>query len=234
VTVLRFGSEAPWIEAALDELRRASDSALAAGRPSISLCLAGGATPKCVYRAMASMPLEGIAVDLWLGDERAVDPDDEASNGRMIEEAFSDCAWERAPRLHRWPIAIVHGRVDRSSLDEAGRGYAAELEAAMGPRPAFDLALLGLGADGHTMSLFPGSAALDEGSALAAVSTSPQPPIDRLTLTFAALRYARRVVFLAKGRDKAKAISLLEEGDPSIPASRLATPRALALYLELS
>jgi 6-phosphogluconolactonase len=231
VTIDRFDSEPEWIAAALGELGVAVESATALGRSSLSLCLAGGRTPEGAYRAMAALPLRGVAVDLWLGDERLVGAEDPGRNGRMVEGAFSSCAWDPLPRLHQWPFAEALP-AGAGAIAEA---YAAELSASLGPRPAFDLSLLGLGADGHTASLFPGSPLLDDapGSAfspLAAACASPVAPFDRLTLTLAALIPARRIVFLVRGRDKLDALRRLEEGDPGIPASRLAG-RARVLYL---
>jgi 6-phosphogluconolactonase len=231
VTVRRFSSEADWIAAALGEFRAAAAAALSEGKDSLSLCLAGGRSPEVVYRAMASESLSGLRVDLWLGDERAVPLGGEASNFGMIERSFSACAWEKPPRLHPWLLPPESGLSDPVLLDRAAREYAAALESALGPRPSFDLALLGLGADGHTMSLFPGSPALEAGEALAVAARAPVAPFDRLTLTLAALVGARRIAFLARGNDKAEAVALLESEDTSIPASRLAAERTVALYL---
>lgn len=227
-----FSSEGAWIEAAIGELRDSASLARSEGRAALSLCLAGGLTPEPVYRAMAALPLDGPAVELWLGDERIVPADDPARNGVMAARAFSACAWDPSPRLRLWPDAAT----EAAALSASDR-YEAELRASLGSRPCFDLAFLGLGADGHTASLFPGSALLlddphaDEAPRLSALARSPIAPFGRMTLTLDALRRARRRIFLVKGRDKLAALRRLADEDAGIPAARLAGPGALVLYL---
>ncbi|MGA2547948.1 MAG: 6-phosphogluconolactonase [Rectinemataceae bacterium] len=230
--VSTFSNAHSWIEAALDELRAAAKAAREEGRASLALCLAGGLTPEGVYRSMAALPLGGLAAELWLGDERVVPAGDAARNGVMAARAFTGCVWEPTPRLRLWPDAETEGEAPA-----AAARYEAELLAALGPEPTFDLALMGLGADGHTASLFPGSPLLKEASdstlrpRLTAVARSPVPPFARMTLTLGALRSARRRIFLVKGADKLPALRKLEAEDSSIPASLLAGPGSLVLYL---
>jgi 6-phosphogluconolactonase len=225
MVIRRLGSEAEWIGAAVAELGEAVGRALAEGRRALALCLAGGATPEPVYRAMAALPLRGFEVDLWLGDERAVPEDDPARNGLMVARAFADCEWQPAPRLRPWPPTG-----GGAGLAAAAREYAAELVDSLGPAPAFDLAILGLGADGHAASLFPGSAALSEGELLAVATRAPVAPLDRLTLTYRALGASRSILFLVRGPGKLEALGRLEAADPALPATRLAS-RALVLCL---
>jgi 6-phosphogluconolactonase len=227
----RFADAASWIGAAVGELREAARQARAAGRGRLDLCLAGGTTPEPVYRAMAALALQGLDAHLWLGDERAVPPADPARNGAMIERAFEACAWEPYPGIRLWPEAATE-----AEAEEAAAAYESELAAALGARPAFDLAMLGLGADGHTASLFPGrgegSAARSSPRGLAAVAVSPTQPALRMTLTFAALAPAARRVFVVRGPDKLGAVGRLAEEDPALPASALAGPGSIILYLE--
>ncbi len=228
MTVKTFRGEDAWIEAALAELLAAALSARAEGRDSLALVLAGGSTPEGPYRAMAAQGLAGLRVDLWLGDERVVPAADPARNLIMVERAFADCSWDFPPRLRAWPEAETEAQaISASAL------YEEELAASLGSAPAFDLALLGLGADGHTASVFPSRAGSeDEGAGrLVAVTRSPLPPPLRMTLTLGALRGARRRVFLVRGSDKLPALARLEAEDPAIPASALAGPGAIALYL---
>jgi 6-phosphogluconolactonase len=178
---------------------------------------------------MAAITLDGLAVHLWLGDERAVAPDDSARNGAMIGRAFAGCAWAPAPTLHLWPALVSHMALERAAAE-----YEAELSLSLGPRPAFDLALLGLGVDGHTASLFPLSPLLNDSfppSALASPARSPVPPFDRLTLTLSALSGARRIAFLVRGEEKRDAIARVARGDPAAPASRLAGEGRIVLSL---
>jgi 6-phosphogluconolactonase len=235
--VIEFSREAPWIEAALGEFRAAHSAAREEGRASLSLCLAGGLTPETVYRAMAALSLRGTLVELWLGDERAVGSGDAARNGGMVERAFAGCAWEPRPRIRLWPSTETE-----AEAEAACSAYAAELRSSLGAEPSFDLALLGLGADGHTASVFPGSpetaprlpgtrpAASEGEERIAYVSISPRPPFTRMTLSLALIRRARRRVFLVRGADKLPALRALEAEDPSIPASSLSGPGALALF----
>ena len=130
MVVRHFADESSWVAAALGEFRAAVEDARADGRSSLSLCLAGGSTPEVVYRAMAAMPLEDLAVDLWLGDERVVAPDDCARNGVMIGRAFADCAWTPAPVLHLWPALVpapANGPVSPAALEKAAAEYAGDL-----------------------------------------------------------------------------------------------------------
>jgi 6-phosphogluconolactonase len=234
-----FHDEAAWIEAAASELLAAFEAARRSGRGGLELCLAGGLTPESVYRALSELPLAGPRVGLWLGDERAVPPGDGRLNASMVERAFSGCAWEPEPLFHPWP-----GAETEEEAIAACSAYAVELGASLGARPVFDLAFLGLGADGHTASVFPRDASVASRASaadffedgriepgLTAVTRSPLPPHIRMTLELGLLRASRRRVFLVKGRDKLPALRSLEAEDPSIPASFLAGPEALVLYL---
>jgi 6-phosphogluconolactonase len=112
---------------------------------------------------------------------------------------------------------------------EAAQRYEEELHAFFGPDepPILDLILLGMGDNGHTASLFPGSPALDAPGLCAAVHDAPKPPPERITLTLRALRAARMVLFLVTGPEKATAVAgLLGPPHPDVPASLIAGPRA--------
>jgi 6-phosphogluconolactonase len=149
----------------------------------------------------------------------------------MVARAFEDCAWKPYPRIKDWPEASTE-----AEAEEAAAAYETELAAALGSPPAFDLAILGLGADGHTASLFPWRGAADAARSsprgLAAVTRSPLKPALRMTLTFEALAPAARRVFLARGHDKLGAVGRLADEDPALPASALAGPGSIILYLE--
>ena len=225
----KFSDEGEWIEAAVAELRGARDAAAAEGRRVLHLCLAGGTTPSPAYAAMAALPLRGMRAELWLGDERAVPSGRSERNDAMIERAFARCAWDPPARLRPWPL-------DPEGLEgaEAARLYEAEIRGELGEDPAFDLAILGLGADGHTASLFPGAlweARRGEGP-ITALAESPLEPRKRLTLTPRALLGSRRILFLVRGRDKLPALRALEAADPRAPASIFALESTTVLYLE--
>jgi 6-phosphogluconolactonase len=173
-----------------------------------NLSLAGGGTPRRTYELLAARDdIDWGVVDLWFGDERCVPPDDPESNYRMVAETLLPAA--SAARVHR-----IRGEDDP---DAAAVDYAAEIA---GVR--LDLALLGLGEDAHTASLFPGSPALAERDRLAVPVTAVKPPPRRITLTLPVFEAARSVVVLAVGEGKAAAVAAVNAGrDPQHPASLL-------------
>jgi 6-phosphogluconolactonase len=189
-------------EAALRVEAAAREAVVARGR--FVLVLAGGTTPRALYGILASpdrrsrIPWRDTIV--LFGDERCVPPDHPDSNYRMAMESL----------LHRVdiPANAIH-RIEGEDPEPARA--AARYEEALRrlfpgeAAPRFDVVLLGMGADGHTASLFPGSSALLETSRWVAVGKAPSPPVDRVTLTLPALRGARRVLFQIGGADKARA-----------------------------
>lgn len=174
----------------------------------LSVALAGGSTPRRAYELLAADPLrQEIAwgrVHVFFGDERCVPPTDPRSNERMAREVLLDRV--PIPREQIHPI-----RCGSDSRAEARR-YEALLLRWFGGSPRLDLALLGLGEDGHTASLKPGSAALGERERLVAAVPDRGEGFDRLTLTAPALNGAREVVFAVSGRSKAPALREVLEG----------------------
>ena len=118
---------------------------------------------------------------------------------------------------------------ERARLSAAA--YAVELATELGFSPAFDLLILGLGADGHTASLFPGNPALEESEGLATVSRSPLPPPIRMTLTYPAFAEARRTLFAVAGASKAEMVRRLATEDPALPASSAGGEDRAIVYL---
>jgi 6-phosphogluconolactonase len=189
-----------------DLLRTALARAIA-DRGLAWIALAGGRTPRAVYERLAAAGTPAIdwaRVHVAFGDERMVPPDHADSNYGMA----------RAALLARVPIPA--GQVHRvlgeaASSDAAARAYADALTRAFalapGTWPIFDLVLLGVGADGHTASLFPGTASLHERARLAVGVQAPAPPMDRVSLTYPVLNAARQVVLLTAGADKADAVA---------------------------
>jgi len=181
------------------------------------LVLAGGRTPQATYELLATELREEIdwrRVIFFFGDERCVGPDDPASNYRMAKETLFD------------PLKLQGGTVRRMagelSPDNAAADYDAEIKTAIAARrPAFDLTLLGMGAEGHTASLFPGSPALEEATRTVAHVTVPADPPERLTMTPVALSASRLIVFLVTGKEKAKALAKVFGGDEELPAARV-------------
>jgi 6-phosphogluconolactonase len=204
--------------AACDRLRSAISRARDA-RGAAHIALAGGETPRRTYEELAADIDEWTGVEVWFGDERAVGPDDPESNYRMAQETL--LTGGDGPEVHR-----VEGE---RGAEAAAAAYAALLEERLPKEngaPVLDLALQGLGPDGHTASLFPGNPAVEAEGVCVPVHDAPKPPPDRITLTVSVLRAARSIVFLATGSEKAGAASRLLAGpDPAVPASLLGGDR---------
>lgn len=200
----------------------------AARRGRFAVALAGGATPLGCYRRLAEPPhrdaIPWVRVHVFWGDERCVPPDDPRSNEGAARAALLD----RVPI----PAAQVHPIRCAGDPDGAARDYERVLAAFLAGRPArFDLTLLGLGADGHTASLFPASPALAERRRRAVAVPDRDPP--RVTLTPALLARSRRVVFLVAGAAKAAAVrdALAAGGPADLPARRVDRGAGRALWL---
>ena len=159
------------------------------------LALAGGTTPKRTYELLAGLPVAWERVHLWFGDERCVPPDHVDSNYAMVRAALLERVKIAASRVHRM-------RAEDPDRDAAAHDYERGLP------PALDLLLLGLGPDGHTASLFPGSVALRETARRVVPVVGPKPPPNRLTITPPVIAAARRVVVLATGAEKVGAVRL--------------------------
>lgn len=223
-----------------DELARAASREFAsAARSAVQnrgvfrVVLSGGSTPRALYRLLAAgFPSRGMPwrkTRFFFGDERCVPPEDPLSNYRMAKETLIT------------PLGISEAQVLRMAGEEHPRRAARIYEEALRREfplartaPRFDLVLLGLGADGHTASLFPGSRALLEKRRwVAAVRTEAGPPW-RLTLTLPVLNAARRIFFLVSGREKnaaAAAILKKKPGRRRFPASRIRPHRGSLLWL---
>lgn len=187
-----------------------------ASQKRCSLALAGGSTPRPVYERLAS-ELPGrdpwSRIDVFFGDERCVSPADPASNYRMAKEAMLD-------RVPIDPAQVHRMEGERPDQDEAARGYEALLP------ERFDLLVLGLGDDGHTASLFPGTPSLAETTRRVLAVKSPAPPVDRLTITPPVILGARLTIMLVAGDDKAAALARAIGGayDPDRTPGQLARP----------
>lgn len=197
----------------------ASSRASTATRGAFCVCLAGGSTPRRLYEKLAEEtrtaadPFPWERTHVFWGDERAVPPDHAESNYRMANEALVS----RVPI----PRANIHRiRGEEPDPHRAATIYEAEMSEAFavdrGEVPRFDLILLGLGADGHTASLFPRSPALESASLVSAVWVEHLSTY-RITLTPRVINHAARIVFLVSGADKAMALKSVLEGtlDPA-------------------
>lgn len=175
------------------------------------LALAGGSTPKRLYERLAEEPLRWSEMDLFLTDERCVPATHPDSNLRVVEETLLS-KLDRRPRVHPFPGQSC----DADTADRAIRG-------ALGGR-SLDVAVLGLGADGHTASLFPGDPALAARDRTVVRVEGPDHP--RLTLTAPVLSSARLAVFLVVGEEKREAVGQLLRG-ADVPAARVAAGRVV-------
>ncbi len=182
------------------------------GEALVSLALSGGSTPGPVYERLARAPgVPWSRVGIYFADERAVPPDDARSNYRLVRESLLDLLSEPAGAVHRMEAELP-------DLEEAAARYERLL-----PDP-IDALVLGVGEDGHTASLFPGSTHLKEGPRRIAVARSPLTPRRRMTITPRVIRTAGRVFVLVRGAAKAKVVALALSGpaDPNACPARLA------------
>lgn len=198
----------------------ADKAAQSTGR--FALCLSGGSTPKALYSLLAAEPFRSMIpwarVHIFFGDERFVPTDHPDSNYRMANEALLSHVPIPAPQIHPFPT--------EGTPEDAAARYAKTLQEFYGAaeldpaRPLFNITLLGLGEDGHTASLFPGVAALQERRAWTAaiIGAKPEP---RLTLTYPVLDSAATVAFLAAGAGKREMLSRVLKGDAALPAAHV-------------
>lgn len=175
----------------------------------ISMGLAGGSTPQATYRALRGRATAWDRVDAWLSDERWVPPDHPRSNGKMATETLMDHV---EGRLHRPPWSEL-----LEPSDAAAHYEAMVRSVTPGGRP--DLILLGMGDDGHTASLFPGTTALEETERWIVANHVPQLGEDRLTATYRLLWAAKTVLLMVIGEAKAEA--LRDSFDGWTPAGRV-------------
>ncbi|HEU4656651.1 MAG TPA: 6-phosphogluconolactonase [Capillimicrobium sp.] len=183
------------------------------------LALAGGTTPERCHELLAPLVRDWRHVHLWLSDERAVPPDDDESNFKMIRRSLLD-------RIDI-PEGNVHRVLGELGADAAADAYEHEIHEHVvgGPDgvPLFDVVMCGMGPDGHTCSLFPGHPALEIADRIVApVHDSPKPPPDRVTFTLPLLHAATRLLLLVAGEGKRDALDRVRAGaDPETPASLL-------------
>ena len=202
-----------------------------------NVALAGGSTPEMLYGLLATLPfrsdIDWKQVHFFFGDERAVPPDHADSNYRMAHAALFAPLETPAANIHR-----MQGEMP--DQDAAAREYEAELRAHFGisdahALPGFDLILLGMGPDGHTASLFPHKAALQEKTRLV-VASEPglKPFVPRLTLTYPVLDQAANVLFLVAGADKAATLHRVLTGPPdpeALPSQAVAPTDGSLVWL---
>lgn len=175
---------------------------------TVSIALSGGTSPQTIYQKLAkNRKIDWSKIELFMVDERYVSPDDARSNFKMIEELLL---------RHLPPVKGFFAFNTHLPLEEAADQYDDLLEKRQGK--CFDLVILGMGTDGHTASLFPGTEALNEKIKLATISHSPDG-LARLTLTFPALFSAEKIIFLIQGIEKKELVKQLAQ-DPQKVADK--------------
>jgi 6-phosphogluconolactonase len=203
--------------AAAEFARLASDAVRKSGR--FTVALSGGSTPKSLYQSLASGAFPTLPWDktyFFFGDERHVPPDHPDSNYRMANETMLSKVPVPTANVFRISAEMKDADAAASSYEQTLRDFFR-----LGPTnfPRFDLVMLGLGPDGHTASLFPGSPALSENRKLVVANWVEKFKTHRLTFTFPVLNNAACVMFLAGGADKASILrEVLENPQADLPS----------------
>jgi 6-phosphogluconolactonase len=196
-----------------------------------TVALSGGRTPIDFYQHLVACPhpLPWDRTHIFFADERFVPPDNKASNYRMINEHL----------LSRIPIPKnnIHPIMTEGvSLEESANNYEADIRTFFkiggNDIPIFDLIMLGLGEDGHTASLFPGTAALQETKRLAIPVIADASPPERITLSLRVINNAKNICFLVTGEDKAFALKeIIKNKDSTLPAALVKPTQGTVLFL---
>lgn len=220
--ILVFDDAGGVARAAADRFVEVAQAAIAE-RGRFSVALAGGSTPRRTYELLATSEyrtrISWGSVHIFFGDERCVPPTDAESNYRMAREAMIE--------LLPIPSQNIHRMAGEGDPAEGARLYEQELRtyfdgAAAWPR--FDLVLLGMGEDGHTASLFPGTPALAERQAWVVANRVEKLSLFRITLTAPAINHAAHILFMVTGAGKAERLSEVIHGprDPQrLPAQMI-------------
>lgn len=198
------------------------------------LALSGGRTPEQLYHRLATVSTgsEWTSTDFFFSDERCVPPEHSESNFHLAEQALFRPLNIPQPHIHRM-------RGEHPDPDTAAREYEDVLQAvtntARGGWPHLDLVLLGVGNDGHTASLFPGTDALHERRRWVTVGHAPSDPPRRLTLTLGVINQATVVLFLASGESKAGIVKTIlepqQESDRQLPAALVRPERGRLIWV---
>jgi 6-phosphogluconolactonase len=223
-----------WAAAAAEVVHTIGQEAVRANGRFL-LALSGGATPETLYRALTSPAFAGCLdwsrTTFFFSDERGVPPDDPRSNYALANRALFT-------PLNITPSQVYRMAGESPDPQAAAHEYEQQLRRATNTPPSscptLDLVLLGLGEDGHTASLFPGSSALRDDRSLIAVSQSPKDPPIRLTMTLGVINRASVVLFLVTGTGKAEVIRAVldpkTEAERQLPASLVAPEKGRLIW----
>ncbi|MEB3341760.1 6-phosphogluconolactonase [Okeania sp.] len=215
------------IEEALDICLGKIQQAIAE-RGQCTIALAGGNTPKPLYKSIATQNLAWDKIHVFWGDERYVAPDHPDSNQKMAREAWLDGVAIPPTNIHPMATGAGDPEIDASNHDAHLREF---FQVPTGEFPSLDLILLGMGGDGHTASLFPYTNALKVSDRLISVGNKDGQP--RLTFTVPLINQARCVIFLVAGADKQAALDQVfaEKADDMNYPSRLIQPQGELQWL---
>jgi len=221
---MRILPDASAVAAAVADLLVATGQAAIAERKCFRVALSGGNTPRTAYQLLAQAPrrdaLNWDEVCVYFGDERCVPPENAESNYRMASEAFLDAVPIPPGNVHR-----IKGEIDPG---HAANQYASILRADLEDPPRFDLVLLGLGPDGHTASLFPGTPPDTDGAELVRAVYAESQDMWRVTITPKLINLAHTVAFAIEGAEKADILATVFEGpiDPTRYPAQVVHPRS--------
>jgi 6-phosphogluconolactonase len=235
-------SDTPLLYSDADALARAAAvkllslaDAAVAERGVFTLALSGGSTPKKLYALLGKDPafaaFPWAKTQLFFGDERHVAPDDPESNFRMVQETLLASGRVPEANVHRVPAELADAAQAAAAYEvEIRRTFAGP--ALMGGVPRFDVILLGMGPDGHTASLFPGSRGLNEETRWVIANPVAKFKTDRITFTFPVLNAARVVLLLVAGADKAEKIrEVLVEARGAYPVERVQPREGVKVWM---
>ena len=207
-------------DAVVERIVLLADEAIAARR-RFAIVLAGGSTPRSIYRQLSEQPASWQHWEVFFGDERCYPPGHAERNDTMADAAWLSRVSIPAEQVHRIPAELGPAA--------AAQRYAATLALI----DTFDLVLLGLGEDGHTASLFPGMQLGGSATqpAVLAVEDAPKPPAQRVSLSAQRLSTTRALFFIATGMSKQQALAQLARG-ASIPASQIQPAAGVDVYTD--
>jgi 6-phosphogluconolactonase len=199
-----------------------------------AVALSGGSTPRRLYELLAELPWRSAfpwdRTHWFWSDERFVPWSNAQSNYRMVREALLSRAPVPAANIHPIPTEGTTPEESASTYERVLQSFYGA--AALAPaRPLFDVVLLGLGPDGHTASLFPGSPVLTERQRWVSAVVNAKP-VPRITLTYPALESSREAAFLVEGEAKCAVLDRLFGGDATLPAAQLHPQGTLRFFLD--
>ena len=200
------------------------------GNGRFTVALSGGSTPKTLYSLLATKPnIPWDKICFFWGDERHVSPDHPESNYRMAHEALLSKVPVRPENVFRVHAEEKDAAAAASQYEQAVKDF---FHLSPGEFPRFDLILLGLGPDGHSASLFPGTSALNETRHLVVANWVPKFNTHRITFTFPVLNAAACVLFLASGADKAPILhQVLENSAADLPSQKVQPSNGKLIWL---